>query len=175
MLEALVRPFQEPQTATRRIVSVRTKVEVETAGLDWGEAGEMPEVVHVAPGEDPLLVNFNTRAQSVTREHEVTAMKTEKVKVVNPEDDSQYIITERVRRVRFAAKHADQFWSEGDPDQQTNYINTPGDLDRNPNPISDPQPALTSMADKKGQIHWKKVERNDYSIHWTEKEMEGNG
>lgn len=103
-LEALVRPFQAPQsTATRRIVPVRTQVPPETAGVKWGVAGDLPVAVEVPVGEDPLAFSFEVTKRAA---HNAIKMETERVRVENPDDPNQYLITERIKRVTFKEKDA---------------------------------------------------------------------
>jgi hypothetical protein len=104
-LESLIRPYQAPSTiGTRRIVTVRTKVPEETAGGTWGVAGNLPVAVEVPPGEDPALLSFTTKKK---KDHEEISRVTEKVRVENPDDPSQYVVVERIKSVKFKEKNAE--------------------------------------------------------------------
>lgn len=101
MFEQLVRPSQKPQVVTtRRIVSVREVVEVTPAGVVWGKPGTLPTAIEVPPEESPAGINF-----VVKKPHEHTLdygkSTTQKVKVTNPDDPSQYVVVERLKKAKF--------------------------------------------------------------------------
>lgn len=104
-LESLVRPYQAPApVSTKRITPVRTDVPDETAGGRWGKAGNLPVPVEVPPGEDPLLINFEVKKK---KEHNEVSRETEKVRVENPDDPNQYVITERIKKITYREKKAE--------------------------------------------------------------------
>lgn len=101
-LETLVRPFAAPNPlGTRRITPVRTAVPTETAGGTWGVAGNLPQAVEVPPGEDPTFFNFEVKR---SKEHNDVSHETEKVRIENPDDPSQYVIAERIKSIKFREK-----------------------------------------------------------------------
>lgn len=129
MLEQVVRPSQKPQVVpTRRIVSVRELVEVEPAGVKWGKAGNLPNAVEVPAEEDPGGISF-----TVKKEKEYTLdygkSTTQKVRVQNPDDPSQYVVEERLKRAVFTDKKPDTVpvyrvnpdGSEADTDRSVTY------------------------------------------------------
>lgn len=102
MFESLVRPFQKTTTSpTRRVVAQRTEVEVTEAGTTWGDAGTLPEATEVPAGESPLDISFEVRK---TKRQDEVSRETERVKVTNPDDPSQYVVVERVKKISFKEK-----------------------------------------------------------------------
>jgi hypothetical protein len=98
MLEAIVRPWQNPGAlATQRIVSSNRQVSAGVAELIWGQAGGMPtpvaEEVQTGGGIKTLAC-----CKDVNTEQD---RQTEKVKVTNPNDPTQFVIVERVTQIAF--------------------------------------------------------------------------
>jgi len=107
VFEQLVRPSQRPNVVpTRRIVSVREVVEVEQSGVTWGKSGTLPDAIEVPAGEDPSDISF-----TVKKDKEFTLdygkSTTQKVKVQNPDDPSQYLVEERLKKAVFTDKKPD--------------------------------------------------------------------
>lgn len=162
-LEALVRPFQAPApTATRRIVSVRTKVPTETAGVAWGAAGALPTAVEVPPGADPFLFNFN-----VKKWNQETSRETETVRVENPSDPSQYVMVERIKKITFKEK---------DPETVATY---PKASSATVTQVTTPPPGMVAApaqvsTDGTGPTpdSWVTIDEREYELNWPEGEGE---
>lgn len=107
MFEQVVRPSQRPNVVpTRRIISVREVVEVEPSGATWGKAGTLPTAIEVPPGEDPAGISFTVKK---SKEYNLDYDKSTKqqVKVHNPDDPSQFVVEERLKKAVFTDKKPD--------------------------------------------------------------------
>lgn len=125
MFEQVVRPSQRPNVVpTRRIVSVREVVEVEQAGATWGKAGALPTAIEVPPGEDPAGITIVFKKD---KEYNLDYDKStkQKVKVHNPDDPSQFLVEERLKKAVFTDKKPDSV-----PVYRVNPDGTTADSDR---------------------------------------------
>ena len=109
--ERMVRPFLDPLAAQRlldRQLRRRRKIgETTEAAITWGGPsdfavgdGSLPTVQLQTGGEqqqDPGLLG------QVTRTYSEIGRQTETVRVENPDDPSQYVEVERIKRISFSA------------------------------------------------------------------------
>lgn len=104
-LEGIVRPFQQPdRLLRRRVIAATEKVDVQPATLTWGAVGRLP-VPQVG-------VSFALKKDA---EHDEVGRQTQKVRVENPDDPSQYIIVERTKSISFRQKRPPTLaaWRDG--------------------------------------------------------------
>jgi len=101
MLEQIVRPFQQSGAiASRGVVSTRARLQREKARLVWGSAGNMPTADKEEDGTDPSGYNFKLEACDDT--YKEKSRDTEKIRVENPDDNSQYVMVDRIKLISFA-------------------------------------------------------------------------
>jgi hypothetical protein len=100
MLEELVRPFQRVYFLRSEPIYV-TEVSAPTSGgtKTWGQAGTVPAAVAVAAGTDPN--NFGFQLEDCADRYAETSRTTDKVRVVNPTDSSQYVDVNRIKGIHF--------------------------------------------------------------------------
>lgn len=150
-LEILVRRYQKPQTSSgRRLISTREVVDVQPAILSWGAPGQLPEKVEVPIGEVPPLYAFEVKKKG--KEQQETAKVTEKVRIENPDDPDQYVVTERIKSIRFKEKDPDKLKSYPDRKNSTAYAGAtdvenwqPGETQVNSDGTGPTQPGETRV------------------------------
>lgn len=101
-LEQIIRPFQSPTTLPkRRLISTNTKIDDQTAEVEWGNAGDLP-----APEkreEDFSGIGFEVvKCDDNYNEKE---RKFNTVRIENPEDPTQYVMVERMNQIAFNKKN----------------------------------------------------------------------
>lgn len=168
MFEQIVRPSETPRTlTTRRILSTREVVEVTEARAAWGKTGQLPTAVEVPPGEGPFLFNFTVKEK---KEHNAVDIKTQRIKVVNPDDNNQYVVTERIKSITFREKKASTIAAYPEYNTSTATQTQPG-----ASPPETWQPGETQVnTDGTGplqpgetrQTYPLKVEDRTYNITW---------
>jgi hypothetical protein len=168
MFEPLVRPWQSSAAvATRRIVSVRAQVATETAGGTWGVAGTLPTAVEVPVGEDPQSIAIEVKK---TKRQDAVQRDIERVKVTNPDDPDQFVVVERIKRIRFKEKDADSVAAFPKTSSATATQTTAG-----ASPPGTWQPGETQVqtdgtgALQKGEersTYPLKIEERDFYINW---------
>lgn len=95
-LEQLVRPFQsrgiinDKKTRVTRVKSVGT----EKAIIRWGSAGDSPETRQVGAKVD-------IKGSDVKKAYTQLDKKTTNIRVENPDDSNQFVITQRIDEIRF--------------------------------------------------------------------------
>lgn len=100
MLETVVRPYEAPQPiSTDTIVTQRALVPSSRARLRWGAVGALPP----ATTHDVHILDCDDKYQ----ERQSPARTTNLVKVVNPDDSSQYVIVESLASIFFSKKSKD--------------------------------------------------------------------
>jgi hypothetical protein len=105
-LEQIIRPFQllDP-TATIRVEVVLGQVPIQPAHLCWGAAGKLPKAVQQAD-------NFNgVNFRVVECDHHLKEKKrqTEQLRIEQPGNPNNYVITERIRHIQFENTDKQQY------------------------------------------------------------------
>lgn len=107
MLEALIRPFQDPgSTATQRfVVPSSNKQPPQIAQLIWGAAGTMPTAVAslVTGGIGATIDSSILTGDTQNTEKKGTRVVVQK-RIENPDDPSQFVMVEDTRSITFTAK-----------------------------------------------------------------------
>src|SRR5712691_5167083 len=91
-LEAIVRPFQTPTTIADKAKPITTvaKSTPQKALLVWGSVGQSPD-----------LESLNFNVTNSDRIYKEKSRKTTQVRIENPDDPNQYIITQRINSIQF--------------------------------------------------------------------------
>lgn len=101
-IEQIVRPFQSPTPLnTRRVIPSSTKEAPQTATIIWGKPGTMPVAVESAADQPVPMPGVNVKTKKVTDRNVEKSRETETIRIENPNDPSQYVIVERVKKITF--------------------------------------------------------------------------
>jgi len=90
-IESLVRPFQSPRDADIRSRPQVPAVPAATP-FEWGAAGSIGTVLQI------FITNFSVQDSRIFTE---VSRTTEKHRVENPEDSSQFVIVDRIKDIKF--------------------------------------------------------------------------
>jgi hypothetical protein len=104
-VEQLVRPFQSPQPfGTRRLIATSIKAPAQTVHLVWGSAGTLPSPQASEPKGPATGVAFNTKKRKETNVEQTREI--EKVKVVQEDNEDNFVVIERIKKIEFSEKKA---------------------------------------------------------------------
>jgi hypothetical protein len=100
-LERLVRPYQKPTAlAFGRVISRTVAPSADTATILWGDVGTLPTPTQEDVPDDSVGFTVEVCDTDYTE----TSRIVQPVKVKNPDDDSQFVIVDRIQSMSFRSQ-----------------------------------------------------------------------
>lgn len=137
-LEQIIRPFQAPDSLNKRLnITIVVQAPADIPILSWGSQGTQPTAFGISFKVQGPINQFYEETRNVTP-----------VRIQNPDDDSQYVIAQRVDSINFKKKPDPQFATptgsdgNGSGSSAGAAVNT-GYSSNNPNPSTSDNPLVT--------------------------------